>query len=143
MLDTSHCSRIIAGDPVLIEKVGESDDGNIVTSVVTRGELLFMAEKSERREQNLATIHGFLRGIDVYGIRKTADAYALLKGAILRHYGPSERSARRRTTVVQLGFGENDIWIAAIALENALTVVSSDSDFGRMKEAYDFPLELW
>ncbi|MHC5774838.1 PIN domain-containing protein [Nostoc sp.] len=42
-----------------------------------------------------------------------------------------------------MGFDENDIWIAAIALQNNLTVVSSDSDFLRIQQVRNFSLSSW
>jgi predicted nucleic acid-binding protein len=38
---------------------------------------------------------------------------------------------------------ENNLWIAAIALQNNLTVVSSDSDFLRIQQVRNFSLESW
>ncbi len=43
---------------------------------------------------------------------------------------------RRRTKLQDPGFTENDLWIAAIGVRNGLRVVSQDSDFPRMAEAY-------
>ena len=38
---------------------------------------------------------------------------------------------------------EHDIWIAATALRYSLTVVSTDSDFERMRQVRAFNLESW
>ncbi|MBN4003760.1 PIN domain-containing protein [Nostoc sp. LPT] len=39
--------------------------------------------------------------------------------------------------------GENDLWIAATALRHSLILVTSDSDFQRMRQVRKFPVESW
>ncbi len=87
LLDTNHCSAIILGNVNVIHRVSEVGENNIATCVIVQGELTFMMEKSQGRE--------------------------------------------------------NDLWIAAIALQNNLTVVSSDSDFLRIQQVRKFALESW
>ncbi|MCC5644109.1 hypothetical protein LC607_14355 [Nostoc sp. CHAB 5824] len=48
---------------------------------------------------------------------------------MFNQFAPKEKSKRRKTKITDLGFGENDLWIAAIALQQNLTIVSADSDF--------------
>ena len=46
--------------------------------------------------------------------------------------------------MINLGFDENDLWIAAVALQNDLIVVSSDSDFQRIKQVENkLTIESW
>jgi len=75
--------------------------------------------------------------------RETADIYGQFKAEIITRFGPKERSRRRTTKIEQLGMSENDLWIASTALRHALTLVSTDSDFQRMREVKAFPLESW
>jgi tRNA(fMet)-specific endonuclease VapC len=61
----------------------------------------------------------------------------------MRQFVPKEKSKRRKTQVTDLGFDENDLWIAAIALQHSLTVVSADSDFQRIQEVRALSIESW
>ena len=46
--------------------------------------------------------------------------------------------------MTNLGFDENDLWIAAIALQHRLTIVSSDSDFPRIQQVVkSISVESW
>jgi tRNA(fMet)-specific endonuclease VapC len=144
LLDTNYCSLIIQGQQKLRDRLDELDDVLLATCAIVRGELIFMAQKSEQKAGNLARVHLFLDGILMYPVDdQTADIYGAFKADLIEHLGPKERSRRRRTTIQELGISDNDLWIASVALQHSLTIVSVDSDFSRMKEVRTFPLETW
>ena len=144
LLDTNHCSRLLQGHPAIVSKLQELGEVPIATCVIVRGELIFMAQKSEQKAENLHQVHQFLSDILVYPIDdETADIYGKLKAAILDRFGPREKAQRRKTETTKLGFSENDLWIAAVAKRYALTIVSADSDFERLKEVETLSIEQW
>jgi tRNA(fMet)-specific endonuclease VapC len=119
-------------------------DALISTCVIARGELIFMAQRSERKSENIIMVQAFLSGMVVYSLDGgTADIYGDLKASILEQFGPKERSERRRTKIEALGVSDNDLWIAAVALQHSLTIVSADSDFKRISAARELQLETW
>lgn len=144
LLDTNYCSKVILGDAEAITQLRSIDADELATSAVIRGELIYMAEKSERRVPNLQLVYAFLQRFQRFTVdEETGDIYGSLKAALFRHFGPRDKSKRRRATIEQLGFSDNDLWIAATAIQHDLTVVSADSDFRRMQEVQAFPLEAW
>ncbi|BAY93497.1 MULTISPECIES: PIN domain-containing protein [unclassified Tolypothrix] len=144
ILDTNHCSAAIIGDVNLLRRLAELENSLITTCVIVQGELIDMAERSQRRESNLDLIHRFLEGIYIHSIdASTATIYGQLKAALFKQFAPKEKNKQRKTKITDLGFDENDIWIAAIALQNNLTVVSRDSDFLRIQQVRTFTLESW
>jgi tRNA(fMet)-specific endonuclease VapC len=144
LLDTNHCSLIIRREPSVIQRLDELGVVQIMTSVITQGELTYMAENSERKENNLRLIDAFLNTVEVFDInRATSKIYGRLKADLINQFAPKEKSRRRRTKITDIGFDENDLWIAAVALQHNLTLVSSDSDFQRLQTVRDFPLEVW
>jgi tRNA(fMet)-specific endonuclease VapC len=144
LLDTNHCSRIILGDPNVIDRASQVGEDQLRICATVQGELVYMMEKSQQREANLAILADFLEDIAIYRVdEQTAQIYGQLKARIFRHFAPKEPNQRRKATIASLGFGDNDLWIAAIALQHDLTLVSSDSDFQRMQEAQTFAVESW
>jgi tRNA(fMet)-specific endonuclease VapC len=144
LLDTNHCSRIIDGDENVIKAINDLGDTIIATCAIVRGELIYMAHKSERYAENLSLVEDFLKDIDVYPIdENTATIYGELKIAVINHFGPHEKAKRRKIEIDKLGFKENDLWIAAVAKQYEFVIVSADSDFQRMKEAYDLEVTTW
>jgi len=144
LLDTNACSRVIQGDSTVINRIVEVGEAQVATCVIVQAELLYMAYNSGQKARNLAQVKVFLEDINVYFIdEETADIYAQFKAEILERFGPQEKNKRRKTRIENLGIGENDLWIAAIALRNQLTIVSRDSDFQRMQAVKPFALESW
>ncbi len=144
LLDTNYCSRIIFGDSQVLARVRALDSTLLSTSVIVRGELVFMAWKSTQHTNNLVSIESFLQGIYIHPVdREVADVYGQLKASLFDRFGPREKQARRSATLESIGFTENDLWIASTAIANDATLISSDSDFQRMQEAKNFPVEAW
>lgn len=142
LLDTNYCSRIIQGETTAINQVIEVGEADVATCVIVQAELLYMAYKSEQKNRNLRQVKLFLQDINIYFIdEETANIYAQFKAEILEYFGPKEKSKRRKTQIENLGIGENDLWIASIALQNELHIVSSDRDFQRMQEVRPLSLE--
>ena len=140
LLDTNHCSRILDRDPAVIARLEDLREEYFATCAIVEGELFYMAYNSDRREQNLAEVEAFLADIDVLPVdRPAARIYGALKTGIRRIYGPREK--RKKATMEKLGFQENDLWIASIAISRGLTVVSADGDFARMQSIIPFAFE--
>ncbi|MBW4595407.1 MAG: type II toxin-antitoxin system VapC family toxin [Brasilonema angustatum HA4187-MV1] len=144
LLDTNHCSRAIQTDENILRRLAEAENALVTTCVVVQGELIDMAERSQRSSSNLALVRRFLQGLYVYRIDEvTAETYGKLKAALFNQFGPREKSKRRKTKITDLGFDENDLWIAAIAVQHNLTVVSADSDFNRIQQVRALSVESW
>jgi tRNA(fMet)-specific endonuclease VapC len=144
LLDTNHCSRIIFGEPNLIQQLQAKREGGVATSVIVRGELLYMAAKSEQTATNLQIIKAFLDTIDLYPINlPIADIYGNLKGKLANTFGPKEKVEGRKFNIQTLGFGDNDLWIAATAIHYNLIVISTDSNLQRIQQVEPLTLESW
>ncbi|MEH1967880.1 type II toxin-antitoxin system VapC family toxin [Nostoc sp.] len=144
LLDTNHCSRIIFGETNIIRRLQEHIGLGVATSVIVQGELLYMVQKSSQQAANLRFVRTFLQTIDLYPISGgVADVYGSLKGEIVKNFGPKDKAKRRKFTVQDLGFSDNDLWIASTALHYNLTVVSGDSDFQRIQQVQALALESW
>ena len=144
LLDTNHCSLILKRNKTILDCIEEVGETNIATTIITAGELIYMAENSTYKEQNLTRINEFLEDIRIYYIdEKTANIYGKIKAGLIHQFGPKQKTKRQTTKITQLGFDENDLWIAAIAIRHQLTLVSADKDFARIKTVINFPLENW
>lgn len=144
LLDTNHCFLLIARDPRLAMAARERAAEQFATSVIVGGELRYGAAVSERNRENAAAVEDFLGRIDQFLISPaTAQHYADLKSRLLAEYGPRERARRRAFDLTSLGFTDNDLWIAASAIEHDAVVVSDDGDYRRMTAVFDFEVETW
>ena len=144
LLDTNHCSLLMEADAVVLARLQILGDVPLSISVIVRGELLYMVHRSDRRESNLIKVREFLQSVRIFSIDEvTSEIYGELKAALLDFFGPRERQARRRTRIRDIGIDDNDLWIAATAIQHDLTIVSADSDFARINEVRPLRVESW
>lgn len=144
LLDTNHCSRIILGDLDGTSRAAQVGEHKLLICAIVQGELVYMMEKSHRREINLAVLADFLQDIPTYRIdEQTAKIYGQLKTKLFNYFAPKESNKRRKATITSLGFGDNDLWIAAVALQHNLILVSCDRDFQRMHQVQPLQIESW
>jgi len=144
LLDTNHCSRIIQGELSVIARLVQEGDAFVSTCAVVAGELRFMVQKSEKKDQNLKIVNSFLENIRIFPIdSEVARIYGDFKFDLYEYFGPKEKKKREQIKIHKLGFTENDLWIAAAAKNNNLIIVSSDADFKRMQEILDIVVESW
>ena len=142
LLDTTHCLRLFWG--VLEEKLSSLGRIIVSTSVIARGELIYGVYKSERINENLAEIESFLGILDVYQIDdETSSIYGKLKGEIINKFGPKDKRKRRNFKFESLGIKDNDLWIAATAIQYDLILVSADNHIQRIQGINGLKVESW
>lgn len=99
---------------------------SLYLSTVALGELYLGAERSARPVENLAQVDQFA-GLCVVLACETATA---------RAYSSLKRALQRQGTPIP----ENDIWIAATAIQHGLTLATRDSHFSSVA---GLSLDLW
>jgi tRNA(fMet)-specific endonuclease VapC len=124
LVDTNIVIAYFAGERPLLDRFETATEIN--ASVVTLGELVYGAMKSSRPRENLIRLE------------QLRSAVALLRcdAETARRYGELKNELRRKGRPIP----ENDIWIAATALQHGLTLVTPDSDFEHV-EGID--REIW
>jgi tRNA(fMet)-specific endonuclease VapC len=116
LLDTNATVAYTAGDLSLRVRITGSDGAFI--SCVTLGELHYGAQKSSLVEYNLARVGEIARTMPIIPCDEgTAAEYGIIKAALRAKGRPVP---------------ENDIWIAAIARQHALTLITRDEHFGEI-----------
>jgi tRNA(fMet)-specific endonuclease VapC len=124
LLDTNIVIVLFAQDASVQEHLAGAAEVSVPSIVL--GELYYGARKSARVEANLTRMDEFATRIPVLG-HDTATA---------RHYGQIKDLLRAKGRPLP----ENDIWIAAVAQQHQLTLVSRDEHFQQVDE---LPIETW
>ncbi|MCL1463736.1 type II toxin-antitoxin system VapC family toxin [Argonema galeatum] len=144
LLDTNHCSFAIQNQPDILSRLAVLSQSEITTCVIVQAELIYMAENSQKKESNLNRVKEFLKDILIYEIDSiTAEIYGKFQAELMQRFGPKEKSKRRRTRMIDIGFSQHDLWIASIAIQHNLTLVSADRDFQRIQEVRSLSIETW
>jgi tRNA(fMet)-specific endonuclease VapC len=117
LLDTNIIIALVADDSAVRNNLANADQ--VFVPAIAVGELYFGARKSGRAKENLERIDELAAGSVVLGCDLgTARRYGELKNALRAKGHP---------------IPENDIWIAATALQHDLTLVTRDSHFGEIE----------
>ncbi len=124
LLDTNVVIALFAAD----ESVGRnlSQATEVFVSATVLGELHFGARKSARAETNTQRIDEFSAGVSVLVCDEDTS----------RHYGEIKHALGLQGTPLP----ENDIWIAATAMQYGLTLVTRDAHF---RHVLELPIEEW
>jgi tRNA(fMet)-specific endonuclease VapC len=113
LLDTNAASAIIDKDPDM--QVWLRQDHNTFVPSIVIGELYFGAYKSTRVQSNVTRLEEFIAGNIILNCdAATGDYYGQIKTLLKTKGRP---------------IPENDIWIAAIALQHGLSLVTRDAHF--------------
>lgn len=124
LFDTNAAIAWIEDSPTLYSAL-ESDLGPVV-SLITIGELEFGAAKSARAEQNRDRLARAL-----FQFRRLS-----IDDATPRFYGDLQAALRRKGKPIPV----NDVWIAAIALQHKLPLLTRDAHF---REVDGLVLKTW
>ena len=146
LLDTNHCSFIfVQQDPSVLKHLSQLDPSNKLTiNTIVYSELILMAEKSKRKDENRALVENFVKAIEIYNIDKeTAKICGELSAKIFNKFAPKDKKERRKFKLENAGVRLNDLWIACTAIQYSLIIVSQDSDFEQIKKATPLQIECW
>ena len=113
LLDTNIVIALFANETVILQRLAATDE--VFVPSIVLGELYFGAYKSVRTDENIARINEFAANNTVLsGQLATAQRYGVIKHQLRSRGNP---------------IPENDIWIAAIAMQYQLTLVTRDAHF--------------
>jgi tRNA(fMet)-specific endonuclease VapC len=125
LLDTNIVIGLLANEEAIVQKI-QSLTRLIQILNIVLGELLYGAEQSTRKESNKKRLEeltqtAFILGCDA----ETAHHYAIIK-SLLKSQGTP--------------IPENDLWIAALAQQHDMILVTRD---GHFKNIPSLALESW
>lgn len=122
LLDTNICIYIAKRrPPEVLRRFENLQAGEVAMSLITYGELIFGAEKSQSSQRTLATLSALVELIPVLPIPEAAAT----------HYGEIRAILEKAGTPI----GANDLWIAAHALaEHTILVSNNLREFKRVPE---------
>ncbi len=113
LIDTNVVISLFAGEPTVTEKLQKMSA--VFLCVPVLGELRYGAEASARAASNLARLDEFARRLTVLPCdTTTAKSYAEVKFELRKKGRP---------------IPENDVWIAAIARQHELVLLTRDGHF--------------
>jgi len=113
LLDTNVIIAIFGKDSSILEPLSRAKE--IFVPVIAIGELYYGAHYSTRPQENVCKITEFASVARVLGCDIiTSEIYGIIKASL-----------RMKGTPIP----ENDIWIAAIAKQHGLTLVTRDTHF--------------
>jgi tRNA(fMet)-specific endonuclease VapC len=124
LLDTNIVIGIFNGDALLRRRL--VNEPEVFLNIVVLGELLYGTYNSARVTQNVARIERFASTVPILDCdSQTA-----------HHYGALKTQLRKRGKPIP----ENDLWIAALASQHDLALVTRDPHFS---EIVDLRRESW
>ena len=124
LLDTSIVIALFRGEATILTELSNAEEVSVCSVVL--GELYYGARKSARIAQNLAEV-------DAFAASNTVLACDI---DIARQYGIIKDLLRAKGRMIP----ENDIWIAATAIQHSLPLATRDDHF---KEVDGLPIENW
>jgi tRNA(fMet)-specific endonuclease VapC len=118
LLDTNIVIAVFNGDALLQRRVTTTPE--VYISIVTLGELFYGAHNSQRVQENVDRIDDFASSTTILDCdSRTALQYGSLKSILPKQGTP---------------IPENDIWIAALAAQHDLALVTRDQHFSVIKD---------
>jgi tRNA(fMet)-specific endonuclease VapC len=124
LVDTNIVIAAFAGEQAVVDLLHRSPA--VCVPVITLGELYYGAWKSFRMDENLDRVDDLTKDfLPVSCDEETAKFYGRIKNQL-------RRDGRK--------IPSNDIWIAAIAMQHDLTLVTRDTHFQNVE---DLSLEAW
>jgi len=124
LLDTNIVIAIFAGDTDVLKRLAQSNE--VFLPAIALGELYYGARKSTHIDANIGRIDELAASSALLGCDVDTS----------RHYGRIKNDLRAKGRPIP----ENDIWIAAVAHQHGLTLVSRDAHFD---EVDTLALEVW
>lgn len=117
LLDTTIIIALFNKDKGVITSLSEVEE--VFTPSIAVGELFYGAVKSKQAEQNLNTLRDFVQANTILSVTaQTAETYGRVKNQLRQRGRP---------------IPENDVWIAALALEHNLDLATRDAHFGEVE----------
>lgn len=116
LIDTNIVIALFAAEVPVIQQLRQADE--VFIPSVAIGELYYGAHKSSHTAENLARIADFV----MHNVILSCDVETA------RYYGELKNDLRQKGRPIP----ENDLWIAATAIQHSLTLVSRDAHFGEI-----------
>lgn len=124
LLDTAVIIALLANDARVVERIEDAAEVFVPSIVV--GELFYGARRSSRPKENLAWVNELVQESTILACdTETSRWYGVVKDLLRQKNSPCP---------------ENDLWIAALALQYGLTLVTRDVHFS---EVTNLRIEFW